>query len=60
MNASDLVGTTYDYIIFTEDVVSTAYDFIIDNPKIGGGFLRRSSDERAQWLYRFMRQHKLD
>ena len=55
-----MVGTTYDYIIFTEDVVSAAYDYIIDNPKIGGGFLRRSSDERAQWLYRFMRQHKLD
>ena len=43
-----MVGTTYDYVIFTEDVVSAAYDYIIENPKIGGGFLRRSSEERAQ------------
>ena len=55
-----MVGTTYDYFIFTDDVVSAAYDYIIENPKIGGGFLRRSSEERARWLYRFMKQHKLD
>ena len=55
-----MVGTTYDYFIFTDDVVSAAYDYIIENPKIGVGFLRRSSEERAHWLYRFMKQHKLD
>ena len=42
-----MIGTTYDYFIFTDDVVSAAYDYIIENPKIGGGFLRRSSEERA-------------
>ena len=55
-----MVGTTYDYFIFTDDVVSTAYDYIIENPKIMSGFLRKSSEERAYWLYRFMKQHKLD
>ena len=55
-----MVGTTYDYFIFTDDVVSASYDYIIENPKIGGGFLRRSSEKRAHWLYRFMKQHKLD
>jgi len=55
-----MVGTQYDYYIFTEDVVSAAYDFIIENPKLGAGFLRRTSEMRAHWLYRFMKQHKLD
>ena len=41
-------------------VVSSAYDYIIKSPKIGDGFLRRSSEERAHWFYCFMKQHKLD
>ena len=49
-----MVGTTYDYFIFIDDVVSAAYDYIIET-KIGGGFLRRSSAERAHWLYHFMK-----
>jgi len=55
-----MIGTEYDYCIFTEELVSAAFDFIIENPKLGKGFLRRSNEQRAIWLYQFMKQRKLD
>ena len=55
-----MIGIEYDYCIFTEELLSAAYDFIIEDPKLRKCFLKRSNEQRAIWLYRSIKQHKLD
>ena len=48
-------------MFFSDDVMSAIYDFLMECPKITKGFLkRRTSKEKACWLYQFMKKHNLD